>query len=52
MWLNQVVCTYLRLVAKAMADLALEFIRVLASEHEHQTMNQFFSIARILDVIG
>lgn len=44
------VCKYLRLVAKTIADLAPEVITSPAPEHEQQTMNQFFSIERMLGV--
>nr|XP_027233032.1 putative nuclease HARBI1 [Penaeus vannamei] len=46
------VCKYLRIVAKAIADLAPEFISFPEPEQEQGTMNEFFSIARIPGVIG
>ncbi|XP_069992780.1 putative nuclease HARBI1 [Penaeus vannamei] len=46
------VCKYLRIVAKANADLAPEFISFPEPEQEQGTMNEFFSIARIPGVIG
>ncbi|ROT66023.1 putative nuclease HARBI1 [Penaeus vannamei] len=46
------VCKYLRIVAKAIADLAPEFISFPAPEQEQGTMNEFFNIARMPGVIG
>ncbi|XP_069981503.1 putative nuclease HARBI1 [Penaeus vannamei] len=46
------VCKYLRIVAKAIADLAPGFIGFPAPEQEQTTMNEFFSIARMPGVIG